>query len=279
MKRAAFAMSEPELAQFVEALEVQISATIHVSIQELASGRTLNYKSRIRCKSASVIKIPILLEAAARVHAGDIHWHFPLTLRDSDKVGGAGILADLTSGTALTLRDICMLMIVLSDNTAANMLIDYLGLEAINNRIAELGLEDTALYRKAFTPDSTISRPYGFGMTTAHDMQLLLASLARGIISSGTLCEQVIGFLSRQQYRDGIPRFLPGSWNYAGKTGAVEDVRNDVAIVTDDFGQQFAIAVLCQNIAKSLWTADNPGEIAIAKIARRLLLNDEIFQQ
>jgi beta-lactamase class A len=127
-------MSEPELAQFAEELEAQISATVHVSIQELASGRTLNYKSNIRCKSASVIKLPILIEAAARVHAGDIHWHLPLTLRDSDKVGGSGILTDLTSGTALTLRDICMLMIVLSDNTAANMLIDFLGVEAITER-------------------------------------------------------------------------------------------------------------------------------------------------
>ncbi len=279
MTNAFFAAPDMEINNFIAALEREIRATIHVSIQQLSTGRSYHYHSHTRCKSASIIKLPILIEAAARVHHGELHWHRTLTLRDSDKVGGAGILSDLTSGTVLTLCDVCMLMIVISDNTAANMLIDFLGLEAINNRIGALGLRDTALYRKAYTPDTEASRQFGFGMTSAYDMQSLLASIARGIILSGTLCEQVMGFLSRQQLRDGIPRYLPATWKYAGKTGAVDDVRNDVAIVTDDIGEQYSIAVFCQNIPNSLWTADNPGEIAIAEIARRLLLSDTIVQQ
>ncbi len=279
MRIASFCCREEALAEYVAGIEVETGANIHVSIQQLSTGRTFNYNSRARCKSASMIKLPILIEAAVRVSNGDLHWHRNLTLRDSDKVGGAGILFDLTSGTTLTLRDLCMLMIVISDNTAANMLIDLLGTAPINARISSLGLSDTALYRKAYTPDTEASRPFGFGMTSAYDMQTLLASLARGIILSGTLCEQIMGFLGRQQMRDSIPRYLPATWNYAGKTGAVDDVRNDVAIVTDDAGQQYSLAVLCQNLPDSLWTADNPGEVAIAKIARRLLLGDDIVRQ
>ena len=120
--------------------------------------------------------------AAMLAHEGQLDWNETLPLRDQDKVSGSGVLSDLSAGLRLSLRDLCQLTIVLSDNTATNMLIDRLGMDAINARIAALGLMHTRLQRKAFTPDTPATLPYGLGVSTPRetaDLLRLLEKLSR----------------------------------------------------------------------------------------------------
>jgi beta-lactamase class A len=84
-------------------------------------------------------------------------------------------------------------------------------------------------------------------------------------------CSEIVEIMKAQVFRDCVPRFLPADWIYAGKTGAIDPVRNDVAFVSTPDGRKFSLVVLCQDLPKVLWTADNPGTLAIARLAKLLL--------
>ena len=99
----------------------------------------------------------------------------------------------------------------------------------------------------------------------------LLTLLAEGEIGDRETCDTVLQVLAGQQYRDGIPRLLPDEWRYAGKTGAVTPVRNDVGLVTAPDGRRFALALFCQELPPAPWTADHPGLLALARLALQIL--------
>ncbi|HZP81461.1 MAG TPA: serine hydrolase [Chthonomonadaceae bacterium] len=255
----------------IEAFEKESGGTISMAARNLQTGETLTYHADRKVKTASVIKLPILVHVALAVREGTQSWDELLILTNEEKVGGSGILMQLTAGLTLPLRDVCTLMTVVSDNTGTNMLIEHLGIEPVNARMRELGLRETTLFRKAYSPDTPQSKRYGLGVTTAREMLRLLALLAQGKIGDARTSAEIIAFLAGQQYRDMIPRLLPADWRYAGKTGGLDHVRNDVGIVTAPDGQRFALALFCQEIPEVLWTPDNPGTLALARLARRLL--------
>ena len=105
-------------------------------------------------------------------------------------------------------------------------------------------------------------------------MLTLLTLIAKRKLGNAETSEEIERVLSGQIYHDCIPRLLPYDWNYAGKTGAVDGVRNDIGIVTAPDGRRFALAVLCQNVTDLRWTAENLGLLAIARLARLLLVAD-----
>ncbi|HLV79676.1 MAG TPA: serine hydrolase [Chthonomonadaceae bacterium] len=255
----------------IEEIEKELGGFLSLAARNLQTGETHFYKADRKVQTASVIKLPMLVHVALEVQEGRLAWDEPLALTEAEKVDGSGILMLLTAGLTLTLRDVCTLMIVLSDNTATNMVIERLGIEPINARMRALGLKETTLFRKAYSPDTPQSRRYGLGVTTAREMLRLVTLLVEGKIGSAETSADIVSILAGQHYRDGIPRLLPADWQYAGKTGAVDHVRNDVGFVTAPDGRRFGLAVFCQQIPVVLWTADNPGLIAIARLARRLV--------
>jgi beta-lactamase class A len=99
-----------------------------------------------------VIKLAVLYEALEQVRSGKAHFEDKITLTKADQVQGSGVLLFFDAPVSLTLKDVLTMMIVMSDNTATNLAIDHLGLENIDARIAKLGLKDTYLYKKVFTP-------------------------------------------------------------------------------------------------------------------------------
>ena len=240
--------------------------------QDLQTGERWLYRADHRCQTASVIKFPMLIHVALAVQEGLLDWSEKLTLMEGEKVGGSGVLTQLTAGSEWTLRDLCVLMTIVSDNTATNMVIERVGVEPINARMRALGLPLTTLYRKSYAQDTEASREYGLGMTTPEEMLALLLLLAEGRIGSPDVSRELLKIMEAQNYRDGIPRSLPEDWKYAGKTGAVNAVRNDVAVVTAPDGRRFALALFCQQLSVVQWTAENPGLLALARLAQCLLL-------
>ena len=162
-------------------------------------------------------------------------------------------------------------MTIVSDNTATNMLIERLGVAPVNERMRSLGLPLTTLYRKSYTPDTDASREFGLGMTTPDEMVDLLQILADGRAGSSAVSEEVLSILAGQCLRDSVPRALPPDWKYAGKSGGIDGVRNDVALVTAPDGRKFALAVFCQDLQDLQWTPDNAGVLAIGRVTRALL--------
>ena len=220
-----------ELDLFVRELEQECGGTLHFAVKDLQTGDMIGWNSSHKCKTASVIKLPVLAHVAYCVREGSLIWDEPLTLTEAEKVDGSGVLTQLTAGLQLSLRDVCTLMTIVSDNTATNMVIEHVGVDAINARMRSLGLPITTCFRKAYSPDTEAGREYGLGVTTPEEMLDLMVWLADNKIGDESTNKVILNILAGQFYRDAIPRLLPSDWKYMGKTGAIDAVRNDVGLM------------------------------------------------
>jgi beta-lactamase class A len=178
--------------------------------------------------TASVIKIPILLEfyrqvADETLDPDEIH-----TLNDEDKVGGSGVLQFLSDETQLTLEDWVKLMINLSDNTATNYIMDIVGAENVNKLLKNLGLADTKLLRKMQAKD--IDPDKQENLSTPRELSKLLMMIINHYGLDAEVCEKTIDVL--KLYKDGIIReALPKDYMVADKSGWMGAVQCDTGIV------------------------------------------------
>jgi beta-lactamase class A len=261
----------PELREFVASLERDCGGRI--SFAFASETETLSHRADEPVNTASTYKLPLLVHLALSVAEGELSWDLPLRLTDALKSRGSGVLRSLTPGLELPLRDVCHLMIALSDNTATDMIVDRFGLEGANARIRSLGLERTMLLRQDATLDAFGRPPFATGVTTPNEMVGLLEKIASGSLGPPGAMAPVLEMLAAQHDRSTIPRYLPPGWSYAGKTGCDPDLRADVGLVRNPQGQRFVLALYCEFPASSDWSLENPGTLALARQARWLLAN------
>lgn len=254
----------------IRSLEGQFHAQISVLWQPLNDEPAVAYFADRPVKTASIIKLPILIHAALLVESGQLSWDQRLPLTGS-RSPGMGILKILDDGLQPTLRDVAVLMTVISDNTATNMLIDLLGIDQINQRIQELGMTNTRLNRKVFAPNTPECLPWGLGVTTARDVVHVLTQISTGQIGNTETSQFLQETLAKQQDRVGFPRGLPAGWSYAGKTGSDDDLRNDCAILTSPAGQQYVCACFVQEMAEQPSTVDHPGLRALEQVVQIMI--------
>ena len=269
-------------------------------------------------QTASVIKLAILYHALAEVRAGRARWDEPLTLKSGEAVGGSGVLHFFDTPLRLTLKDVLTLMVIVSDNTATNLAIDRFGLDAVNARLAGLGLHETHLYKKVFKPAEgpmPADQPrFGLGRTTPREMATLMLQIgvcglrqasppppaatsamrpattsaaspaaSASTAAGGTLpmdeedrkvCAVGLDMLKNQFSRDTIPRYLETADTQgaaiASKTGSLDAVRNDVALVAGRSGP-IVISIFTYENADHSWTVDNAAELTVAKLAREIV--------
>jgi len=218
----------------IDRLIRQAPGTVGLVIRDLASGTELEWAPAGPFPAASIIKIPVLVEALRQVQDGGLRLDDRIAVPASAKVGGFGILKDLEIVGDLTLRDLLTLMIVISDNTAANLCIDRVGMEHVNALLASLGLSGTVLQRKMM---DTAARERGLdNFTTAGDTARLLEWLATRRILTPELCDVAIAIMSRQQVRDRLPLWLPPDIRIAHKTGELPEVRHDAGVIFTEPG-------------------------------------------
>ncbi len=260
-----------EIHQLAERLERESGGRLAFVLHDLLTDERVRYRADEQVPTASVIKLPILVHIALAAGAGQLDWSAQLALTDAVKVPGTGILKELSAGLTLSVRDLCVLMTALSDNTATNMLIDHVGIEAVNARMRSLGLANTRLLRRAFTPDTPASRPFGLGVTTADEMADLLARIARRELGDSAAADTTLAMLAMQQDRAAIPRLLPVGWEYAGKTGSGTQMRADAGILTGPGGRRVVLAAFCTDLPRVDWSVENAGLLAIARLARELI--------
>jgi beta-lactamase class A len=243
-----------------------------ISFAFVSSDGVLSHRADEPVATASTYKLPLLIHLALSVHNGKLSWDLPLRLTDALKSRGTGVLKALHSGLELTLRDVCHLMTVLSDNTATDMLVDRFGLEDVNAWLRSLGLEHTMVLRQDSSSDGSSRAPFATGITTPNEMTQLLQRLASGAFGPG-VTRDVLEMLGLQNDQSMIPRYLPPGWSYAGKTGCNADLRADVGLVRDPQGQGFVLALFCKFPASNDWSLENPGTLALARLAKHLLLD------
>jgi beta-lactamase class A len=255
----------------------------------LKTGQTASLDPEEPVKTASVIKMGILLDAAEQIRAGQASLSDKLTLTHENQVPGSGVLGQLTAPLTITLGDTLHLMVVLSDNTATNLAIDRLGLEHINATLRAAGFKQTVLYKKVYMPPQgpmPDDQPkFGLGKTTAREMASIMERLAECRLaldgsapkpSDGPLCGALLHSLRQQQDRDSLPRYLEaldtsehGS-AIANKTGALDAVRNDIALIATQNGPVVLAAFTWDNTDQR-WTGDNEAEQTLAKLAQAVV--------
>lgn len=271
----------------------------HVAVfaEQLNSGKRVAIDADVPVQTASVIKLTILFEAMEQVRAGKAHWDDKLTLNKGDGVSGSGVLMFFDTPLTLTLKDVLTMMVIVSDNTATNLAIERLALDAVNARISWMGLKDTHLYKRIMKPPTGPMPPdqpkFGLGKTTAREMATVMERIGRcdldgpedvaneadreaNRLRDRAICEVAIKMLRNQFYRTTIPRYLEnldstetGS-GVASKTGSLDAVRNDVGIVAGKSGP-IVISVFTYGNADKSWTPENEGELMIAKIAKEIV--------
>jgi beta-lactamase class A len=243
-----------------------------VAVKHLRTGESFNLKADEPMPTASLIKLPIMVEAYRQANAGQIDLAEKLTLRDADKAPGSGILSShFSDGASFSLRDAVRLMIAYSDNTATNLVLQKISLPATNETMEGLGLPNTKVHGLVFKPQSSIlperSKKFGLGSTTAAEMIKLLELLEQGKLVSASACDDMLEHLRACQDKNRIPKLLPAGTRVAHKTGSVGSVRTAAGIIEAP-GGPIALCVLTRNNEDQRWTDENAAELLTAQIAR-----------
>ena len=230
-------MKETILDQ-LKALKGQVS----FYYKNLITGETFGYQEDMPLQAASVIKIPVLIEAFSRLQGGEIEKDETVTIRKEDKLPSCGALTYMHDGLEVTFEDLYTLMIILSDNTATNLLIRQLGMNNINTTLQELGLHNTRINRLLF--DSKQSSLGIQNYISAYEIGVLLEKMYFGELISPEASLEMLRILKNQRLNGKIPFFLHGKADIAHKTGEDDGITHDVGIV---YAPQPFIVCFCGN--------------------------------
>ncbi len=266
------------LAQLVTPLISAHTGSVAVSIKHLPSGVSFVHRGDEPMPTASLIKFPIMVAAYQQAAEGKIDLSKLVEMKESDKVPGSGILTShFTSGTRLSIRDFIRLMIVYSDNTATNLVIDQIGLPATTELMSRWQFPQTQLHSKVFRGDTSIakerSQEFGLGSTTANEMIRLLTQLHKQELVSADASKQMYDHLLACDDKPRFGRFLPRDpkdnkeTKVAIKTGTVGRICTAAGVVEGPSGP-IAICVLTSNNADQRQAEFSPGELLCAQIAR-----------
>lgn len=242
----------------VEALERlagTFDGTLAVAARDETTRETVQLNADREMPTASVIKLSVLVTVFERARTGELSLDERLAVRDSERVGGSGVIKELSAGTELTIRDLATYMVVVSDNMATNLLIDAAGgVEAINHFVHDsLGLPAITLHRKL------IHRPGAsgpLGLAAPRALVALLGDMLAGRVVSARASADMLAMLARQQYLDQVPRLLhreelvdedggEGRIRVACKTGWIAGVRADTGVMWLD-GRAVSYAVMSE---------------------------------
>jgi beta-lactamase class A len=269
------AQPSSSLDTLVRAEVTPFKGNVYLFARNLDTGATYSFKGDERVRTASTIKIAVMIEAFTRVAEGRAKWTDELVLTKAARYGGSGVLPELADGLRLTLRDCVNLMMVVSDNTATNMVLDYLTTDAVNSRMSSLGFKDTRIMRRIGGGGETKegkepdNKRFGLGATTPHEMVQILEKIEAGEIVNKSAAKEMIDLMKREQSRYAIGRTI---WDVpmASKYGALDSLRSCVAVVYSKRGR-IAMAITVDDMPEVIWSVDNPGYLLMSRLSLILL--------
>ena len=236
-----------------------LDGVMGLAIEDLSSGDHFFLHEDEVFAQASSIKIAVLANLYLQAEQGKLKLTDLYTVRASDLVADSDIMGGLTPGvTRVTLRDLATMMVAVSDNSAANVLIDRVGMVNVNAMLDSLGLAHTRLRRKMMDLDA--AKEGKENISTPHEMLLLLEAIYRGKLLNKESTSDFFKMLSTNK-ESWIPRALPADVKTANKPGSLEGVRNDSGIVFVE-GRPYVICVMT-----SFLRNERDGEEAISKVS------------
>lgn len=244
--------------------------------KRLDDGFTLEHNANEVFPAASVVKVPILLEALRQVQLGILKLETRIPLPALEQVGGSGVLMAFQPGLAPTLQDYLTMMIVVSDNTATNISLDSVGgRDAVNSSLKNWGCSSTTVVGKLMLSEDRKNVDQLAGKraeVTPLEGVLLLEKLYNGEILNPELTKLALEILEKQQYTEILARYLPVGTRTATKSGQIIGVRNDVGIVLTE--RPYVLALCARNCTDERYHVDNEAVLALGKISR--LVFDEM---
>ncbi|MFF2177723.1 serine hydrolase [Lysinibacillus sp. NPDC058147] len=206
---------------------------VHVFVKDCKTERFfISEKLEDTFSSASLIKVPILLAVLNYVENNNLSLVQEIKIAPEEWVDFSVISEQHLEQS--TIYELLVWMIITSDNTATNVLIDFLGMDALNQYFRQIGLQQTTIQRKMMDFERLAK---GFdNTTTASDMALLFSRIYRGDLLSPAFNELTLDILSRQRVHESLKRYLVDDVKLAHKTGSLDTVDHDVGIVYSNSG-------------------------------------------
>ena len=242
-------LAQTSLQEKIAAVARTMPGNIGIYARTMGDGAPfVAYAARERFPTASTMKLLVMATAfrAEELYPGALDRR--IVFRESELIGGSDYMDQVADGARLSVRELIHPMITVSDNTAANLLIEHFGFYAINAMARRAGMLRTRLARRFL--DYTAIVHHNDNVSTPADMARLLYLLERGAregvptILTSRHCRAAIAIMLQQTDRDGIPAALPAGTHVANKTGEVEGTRNDVAIVEPFGDSPFVLAIM-----------------------------------
>ncbi len=258
---------------FQKQLEQQLqtfSGTIGIAARRLEDGLTLTHNAEQIFPAASVIKLHLLMAALQQVETGKLELSTLYPMPQTEIVAGSGILQHLTAGLELSLRDYLTLMMIVSDNTATNMIIDMLGgREKINNQLETWNLGTTRVVGKLMLPVERKNPDQLAGKLAEikpNEVIDLLEALHTERLLNPDLTSLAIDILKRQQYTEILARYLPDQTVVASKSGQIMGVRNDVGIVYAN--KTYVVALCSKGCTDPRYHLDNEAVLMLGRVSK-----------
>jgi beta-lactamase class A len=230
-----------KLAKQLQQMAADFDGVLGIAVKDLGTGETFFANADTVFPQASSIKIPILLELFRQAQAGTLKLDERVDVKKALMAAGSGVLLHFSDGgSALSLRDLAVLMIVLSDNTAANILIDRVGMQNVNDNLRRLGLTQTRLQRIMLDVDA--QRASRENLSTPREMVLLMEMLDAGKTLDPKSTQAALEILKYSK-NTALRRSLPDGVALASKPGGISGVACESGIVYLA-GKPYAISVM-----------------------------------
>jgi beta-lactamase class A len=180
------------------------------ALTDTLSGGHIGYQEDRVMPTASLIKVPVLVALYQMAHEGLTALDARIVYSAEQQCLGSGVLIHLQPGVQMSVRDAAVLMIIISDNVATNMVIDHVGLDRINRTMRSLGLAETTLFQRLGDRAAGLDARK-MSVSTAGEMTRLMELIARHEAVSPEASEDMLRILRRQDYRHELSSLLP--WN------------------------------------------------------------------
>jgi beta-lactamase class A len=269
-------ISAPQTLDEKVKAEIQnFNGKVWIYAKNLDTGKDYGLRADEQVRTASTIKLPIMTEVFHQIAQGKINWTDEFILTKDNKQTGSGTLGELSDGTKVDLKSATNLMIVVSDNSATNLILDKVSSNNVNAFMESLGLKHTKSLRKiggggdSKAYDEPLNKLFGIGISTPRDMAKLLEMLERGEVVSKEASAEMIAILKRQQYTDGLARNTLDTVPSATKSGALDRLRSDVGIIYTRRGR-IVMAITVDDMPVVSYGMDNAGNELIWQLSQIL---------
>lgn len=282
--------NQQTIGEVLESLDASCTGRLGVAAVNLQTGEEVSWHAGDRYRTASTVKVAVMAAVMAKAEAGLFDLDRRVELRLADLVGGSGVLSVLRPGLQPTIADLLTLMIVISDNTATNLLIDLVGgVEALNEAVASLGFGQVVLAKRlGYAPPPLVAGPQqprteppgSLATATPASLCLLVQAIHAGKVVSEAASKLMLETMAHQQYHSGVPRSFveltgpdgtpPGWPTVASKTGSVPGCRAEVGVL-GLAGIEVAYAVMADDLADMTMTALSEGDELLGRVGAALV--------